>query len=88
MKIAPSNIFDVILSYFCTSYTMYYSLPDDQVKAFSLIMETLRRAAIRSANGKTPTLFIDGADIIANLKMKLFVHMLIQAKDIANEGTY
>lgn len=67
---------------------MYYSLPDDQVKAFNLVMETLQHVAIKlwSANDKMPTLFIDGVSLIAKHKMELFVHMLI-AKDVADEGT-
>jgi len=41
MKIAPSNdIFDIILGYFSSTYTMYYSLSTNQKQALDFIIET------------------------------------------------
>lgn len=51
-------------------------------------MEVLREQAnrFRKATGRTPTLFIDGADLFAKHNKDLFVHLLIQAKISANDG--
>ena len=47
MKIAPSNFLDIVLGYFSTIYTMYYSLPVDRVKALDVIIEELKSAALK-----------------------------------------
>lgn len=88
MKIAPSNIFDIVLGYFTTTYTLYYTLPVDQAEAFDIIIANLKSAAekYRAIHGRVPALFIDGADLIAKNEQDLFLRMLVHAKDLANEG--
>jgi len=88
MKIASSNIFDIILGYFSSTYIMYYSLPTNQKQALDFIIETLKPAALKfhAKYGTTPTMFIDGADLLAKYNKELFIELLIQAKALANEG--
>ena len=88
MKIAPSNLLDIALSYFSPIYTLYYSLEDDQKKAFDTIVGVLRQAAngYQITTGRTPTLFLDGADLLAKNEKDLFSHILMQAKILANKG--
>ena len=86
MKISPSNIIDLILGYFSTTHTLYYFLLHEPEKAFNRIMNTLQNAGekFRSTHGKTPILFIDGADLLAKHDKNLFIHMLAQVKISAN----
>ena len=88
MKIAPPNIFDLFLGYFSSDYFMYYRLSDDQEVALDSILEVLGRAAkmFKSVHGKMPTLFIDGADILAKHEGHTFTHLVGHAKRLANAG--
>ena len=88
MKIAPSNLLDIVLGYFSTTYTMHYCLPSGQKQALDMIVETLRSAGmkLKATHGMLPTLFIDGADLLAKFEKDLFVHLLMQAKLLANDG--
>ena len=87
-KIAPSNIFDILLGYYSSTYRMYWSLEDNQADAFDTIMGVLQQQAskYRSTTGRIPILFIDGADLLAKYDKNLFVRVLIQAKILANNG--
>jgi len=65
MKIAPSNIIDLILGYFSSTYVMYYNLPESQEAAldiFQILEANARKFKLKfkSKFGKIPTLFIDG----------------------------
>lgn len=67
MKIAPSNILDIVLEYFTTTYTLHYTLLVNQAEAFDIIIANLRSTAEKycAIHGRNPTLFIDGVDLIA-----------------------
>ena len=67
MKTAPSNIFDLLLSYVSSDNLTYYKLSNDQEKALDEILQVLKRAVskFKLTHGETPTLFIDGADLLA-----------------------
>ena len=88
MKIGPSNIFDLVLGYFSSDTFVYYHLPEKrQEEAVDLIFETLSKVAKRfkvTHNGIVPTLFIDGSDVLCKFEMELFMHLLSQAKELAN----
>ena len=88
MKIAPSNVFDLVLGYISSTYFMYYRLSKSQEVAVDTIFETLEVAAKKfiSEKGETPTLFIDGSDLIAKHEKGLFVHLISHAKRMANAG--
>ena len=70
MKIHPSSIFDLVLGYFSFDYFMYYRLAEKQEVAIRTIFEVLEKAArqYKLNHGKIPTLFIDGADVLAKRK--------------------
>ena len=88
MKIAPSNVLDLVLGYFSSTYVMYYNLPENQKIALDIIFQTLQANAnkFKSKFGKIPTLFIDGIDELAKHKEGLFVHLVTHAKRLANAG--
>lgn len=89
MKISPSNVIDLVLGYFSASYFMYYRLSNEtQEESMDIIFETLEAAATKfiSVKGATPTLFIDGSDLLAKHERKLFEHLVSHAKRIANDG--
>ena len=60
----------------------------DKKQALDFTIETLKPAALKfhAKYGTTPTMFIDGADLLAKYDKKLFIELLIQAKALANEG--
>ena len=86
MKIHPSSIFDLVLGYFSSDYFMYYRLSEKPKVAVRTIFKVLEKAARRYKHnhGKIPTLFIDGADILAKRKEDLFVQLVYEAKVLAN----
>ena len=88
MKIAPSSVFDLFLSYISSDYFMYYKLADNQKVALDTIFKVLEKAAnqYKMVHGKTPTLFIDSADLLAKHEKGLFVHLVSHAKCVANGG--
>ena len=87
MKVGPSNIFDLILGYFSSDLFLYYHLPENKNEAVSTIIDTLASAAekFKSKYGTTPTMFIDGADVLAKFEENVFLHLLQHAKELANE---
>ena len=88
MKISPSSIFDLILGYFSSDYFMYYRISEEkQVEAaIRTIFGTLETAAnkYKSEHGRTPTLFLDGMDILAKWNAYLFKQLVYEAKVLAN----
>ena len=87
MKIGPSNILDLLLGYFSSDIFVYYHLPENQDQAVNLIFKTLSKAANRfkaTHAGNVPTLFIDGSDVLCKFENELFMHLLYQAKELAN----
>ena len=86
MKTAPSNIFDLLLSYLSSDNFTYYRLSDDQEIALDTIFQVLKRAAskFQMTHGQIPTLFIDGADLLAKYGKELFGHLVAHAKAVAN----
>ena len=86
MKVGPSNIFDLILGYFSSDLFLYYHLPENKNEAVSTIFKTLASAArkFKSKYGTTPTLFIDGTDVLAKFEENVFLHILQHAKELAN----
>ena len=67
---------------------MYYKLSDDQEVALDTIIKVLEKAAnqYKMVHGKTPTLFIDGAKLLAKHEKELFVQLVSHAKRVANAG--
>ena len=88
LKIVPSNILDIALSYYSSPHKMYYSLKDNQTLAFNTVVQVLREQAskFQKEKEKVPTLFIDGADLLAKHNEDLLIHLLMQAKILANDG--
>ena len=87
MKIDPSNIVDLVLGYFSSDNFMYYHLPEKQELACDVIFDTMTQAArqFKSIYGKAPTLFIDGADMLAKYQKDLFINLINRAKVLAND---
>ena len=61
-------------------------LPENKNEAVSTIFKTLASAArkFKSKYGTTPTLFIDGTDVLAKFEENVFLHILQHAKELAN----
>ena len=51
-----------------------------------IIFDTMAQAAIefKSKYGKAPTIFIDGADILAKYQKDLFIHLIHRTKVLSN----
>ena len=86
MKIGPSNIVDLVLGYFSSDDFVYYHLPEEQDKAMDVTFKVLDETATKykEKHGKIPTLFIDGADILAKYQDELFKHTVHLAKVLGN----
>ena len=88
MKISPSSIFDLILGYFSSDYFMYYRISEEKQEeaAIRTIFGTLETAAnkYKSEHRRTPTLFLDGMDILAKQNADLFKQLVYEAKVLAN----
>lgn len=75
MKTKPTRISDLILSHITDSYVHYHRLPECLLKGISLVMSILKIAAesYKEMHGKTPILFLNGADLLAKDKEDLFI---------------
>ena len=88
MKVAPSKVFDLLLGYSQSDDFVYYHLPGQQDLAVNRIFKVLSKAAVkyRLQLNKVATLFIDSSDVLAKFEKDLFIHLLQQAKELANEN--
>lgn len=85
MKISSPNIFDLILSYFSSTFALHYAIHMNQADALDVVMDVLRSASLRLP-WQNPTLFMDGADLLSKTEKDTFIRLLIPAKALANEG--
>lgn len=69
---------------------MYYRLSKTQEASVDTIFEALEVAAAKfiSTKGGTPTLFIDGSDLLAKHEKKLFEQLVSHHKTALPRGTY
>ena len=89
MKTEPSNAFDLALGYISSEYVHYHCLPENRILALKDVVEVLEKTAEKyvAKRGKIPTLFIDGADMLAKHEKELFIRLVSHAKRLANANT-
>ena len=87
MKLGASDLFDLVLNYISTEYALYHKIPQDSFQALNYVISTIQKSAkvFKKAYGYAPTLFIDGADLLAKNDEKIMKHLISHAKILSNE---
>ena len=87
MKLGTSGLFDLVLSHISTEYALYHKIPQDSFQALNYVISTIQKSAkvFKKAYGYAPTLFIDGADLLAKNDEKFTRHLISHAKILSNE---
>lgn len=78
-----------LLGKYFPSFSGYFHLPHDYVECMEYVIGLLgeRAKIFIKKNGRRPSLFIDGADLLAKHDGKAFIKLLDLAKGFANEGS-
>ena len=88
MKLNPFGLLDLVLSHISTEYALYHKIPQDPYKALNYVLSTIQKSAItfEEKHGYVPTLFIDGADLLAKNNENFTKHLISHAKILSNEN--
>ena len=90
IPVEQRNWYDALASKFFPDWkTVRLKLPDNDEDALALIIPVIAEGcrAYKSKHGHVPTLFIDGADILANQNSGVFKSLVEWAKKCANDNT-